>query len=694
MPQYLAPGVYIEEVATGPTPIAGVGTSTVGAVGMTRRGPTIGRPTLVTNWGQFVRSFGGYLDLPAAFTESSRLPYAVEGFFANGGQRMYVMRVVASDASEASTVTNGVVRTRLVEDSVVAPAAGHNQVKLASLRGVDVESSIVLRMTKNGVTTTSGALTVDAVNRKTGVVTLGADPSATLVYEARYTTVFTDTSDLDVPNAAITRMGSPTDPVPAGSNSLTLTAANKGSWGRDIVIECRPESAGTTRFQALISGANEDNKVRVLATAGFYVGAWVEIDRGAHKTYRQVLSVDGPILTLSGNAIGATDLDPELASPDDYTTISTCEFGMVISVDGLTERYSGLTLAKVAGRFVTDSLAGSSLVVPSALPADTHPFLFPSGTDGLVIRLDTGGSDGTAPPDSVAIRGADGGPGLKTGLRALEEVDDVAILIAPGLTSGPVQDALVEQCERLKDRFAILDPALGPTGKPPVLDDIEGQRSRFDSSYAALYYPRISMLDSLTGGTVVVPPSGHIAGIYARVDDSRGVHKAPANEVIRDTLDLEATVTKGEHDVLNPLNINVIRNFRADRRGLRVYGARCVTDDANFRHISVRRLFIFLEESFDEGLQWVVFEPNDYRLWARVRQSVTIFLTRVWRDGALMGAKPQEAFYVRCDESTMSPDDILNGRLVMEIGVCPVRPAEFVIVRVSQWLGGFSVEEL
>jgi phage tail sheath protein FI len=292
------------------------------------------------------------------------------------------------------------------------------------------------------------------------------------------------------------------------------------------------------------------------------------------------------------------------------------------------------------------------------------------------------------------VRGADGGPGLKTGLRALEEVDDVAILIAPGFTSAAVQGALVEQCERLKDRFGVLDPALTPAGNPPGLTEIEDQRKGFDTSYAALYYPRISMLDALTGGSVVVPPSGHIAGIYARVDDSRGVHKAPANEVIRDTLDLEATVTRGEHDVLNPLNINVIRNFRADRRGLRVYGARCLTSDENFRYVSVRRLFIFLEESFDEGLQWVVFEPNDYRLWARVRQSVTIFLTRVWRDGALMGAKPEDAFYVRCDESTMSPDDILNGRLVLEIGVCPVRPAEFVVVRVSQWLGGFSVEEL
>jgi hypothetical protein len=349
----------------------------------------------------------------------------------------------------------------------------------------------------------------------------------------------------------------------------------------------------------------------------------------------------------------------------------------------------------VPGRQLTEKLASSTLIEQfDPMPADTHPFLFPSGPDGLRIKLGTGGSDGAAPPDAVAVKGADLGPGQKTGLRALEEVDEVAILAAPGLTAPAVQDALIEQCERLKDRFAILDPAPTAAGGTPGVPEIIDQRQRFDTSYAALYYPRIDMLDALTGATILAPPSGHVAGIYARVDDSRGVHKAPANEVIRDTQDLEVTITKGEHDVLNPLNINVIRNFRADRRGLRVYGARCLTSDENFRYINVRRLFIFVEESLDEGLQWVVFEPNDERLWARVRQSVTIFLTRVWRDGALMGTKPEEAFFVRCDDSTMSDDDKLNGRLVLEIGIAPVRPAEFVIVRIAQWLGGSAVQEL
>jgi phage tail sheath protein FI len=185
-----------------------------------------------------------------------------------------------------------------------------------------------------------------------------------------------------------------------------------------------------------------------------------------------------------------------------------------------------------------------------------------------------------------------------------------------------------------------------------------------------------------------------MAGIYARVDNTRGVHKAPANEVIRGITDLELFVSKAHQEVLNPRGINVLRDLRSDRRGLRVYGARCLTAEANWIYVNVRRLFIFLEESIDEGTQYAVFEPNDERLWARLRDSVSIFLTGVWRDGALMGSKPEEAYFVVCDRNTMSDDDVLNGRLVMEIGIAPVRPAEFVIIRIGQWLGGSTVQEL
>jgi phage tail sheath protein FI len=225
---------------------------------------------------------------------------------------------------------------------------------------------------------------------------------------------------------------------------------------------------------------------------------------------------------------------------------------------------------------------------------------------------------------------------------------------------------------------------------------VQDYRSDYDTKYAAIYYPWITVRDPLVKDNRDIPPSGHMIGIYARVDVDRGVHKAPANEVIRGIVELEELVNKREQDILNPspVNINVLRDFRKSNRGLRVWGARCITSDTDWKYINVRRLFIFVEESIDEGTQWVVFEPNDEPLWARVRQSVTNFLTRVWRDGALQGATAEEAFFVKCDRTTMTQDDIDNGRLIMLVGIAAVKPAEFVIIRIGQKAGGAEIEEL
>ena len=184
-----------------------------------------------------------------------------------------------------------------------------------------------------------------------------------------------------------------------------------------------------------------------------------------------------------------------------------------------------------------------------------------------------------------------------------------------------------------------------------------------------------------------IPPAGHVVGIYARTDIERGVHKAPANEVVRGIVGLQRLLTKGEHDILNPypMNVNVIRDFRPDSRGIRVYGGRVITSDSDWKYVNVRRLIIFIEASIDRGLQWVVFEPNAEPLWARVRRSIGNFLTLVWRNGALEGTKPEEAFFVKCDRTTMTETDIQSGRLIAVVGVAPVRPAEFVIVRIGLW---------
>jgi phage tail sheath protein FI len=307
--------------------------------------------------------------------------------------------------------------------------------------------------------------------------------------------------------------------------------------------------------------------------------------------------------------------------------------------------------------------------------------LFPAPRLTLWTKLAGGldNNDQLTPDDFV---GVDGGSGQRTGIQALEDIDEVSIILAPGMWSSTVQNALIQQCEQMKDRFAILDsPRLdGPTS----VQDVQAFRAPLDSKYAALYYPWLDVRDPSVQQTVVAPPSGHVAGIYARVDVERGVHKAPANEVIRGIVQIDQQVTKREQDLLNPfpVNINVLRFF--PDRGNRVWGARVVTSDPPWKYVNVRRLFIFLESSLDVGTQWVVFEPNDEPLWARVRASVANFLTTVWRSGALQGVTAGEAFFVKVDRTTMTQDDIDNGRLIILVGVAPVKPAEFVIFRIQQ----------
>jgi phage tail sheath protein FI len=691
MSQYLAPGVYVEEVESGPPPIAGVGTNTAGFVGATRRGPIEGPPTLVTSYADFVRAFGGAFDFGSAWAGWQDLPPAMRGFFDNGGQRAFVARIAPTAAATASATLKGGLVTRLTANTVVnQPTA-----RVRDLRGIQYGTTVQLVMVKDGISTTSGVLTVNGINRDTGQLTFTNPVSATDVFEAAYTTVFTDlaAAALDATNHPVA-LASPTAAKP---DTLQLQASSRGTWGADVGIVPSVQSAARSVLAAFVSGALNDNQLRLQSTAGFYVNAWVEIDRGHTKRYLRVVSVAGQVLHVDGPALAAADVAPEAGFTD--TRISTCEFGLAVSyVDPVEhvivqETYGGLTLENVPGRYYVDRLAASSLVATTGpAPAATHPFLFPCAPDGLTAKLG-GGSD--VVPSDLDVVGYDNGPNHKSGLLAVEEVDEVAILAAPGLTSQTVQNALIDQCERLLDRFAVLDPVSGTSNTPATLTQIEAQRNLYDTKYAALYYPRIVIADPVNAGqTRVVAPSGHVLGVYSRVDERRGVHKAPANEVVQGILDVETAVSKGMQEILNPLNINVIRDLRSMQRGLRIYGARCATSDSEWNYVNVRRLFIFIEESLDQGTQWVVFEPNDQRLWARVKDSVTLFLTRVWRDGALMGAKPEQAFFVNVDRTTMSDDDILNGRLVMEIGIAPVRPAEFVVIRIGQWLGGSSVQEI
>ena len=266
-------------------------------------------------------------------------------------------------------------------------------------------------------------------------------------------------------------------------------------------------------------------------------------------------------------------------------------------------------------------------------------------------------------------------------LDGFRAVDEIAIVAVPGSLNANIQGALLDHCENAGDRFAILDGQRATSYTPA---DIQG--SVRDSDYAALYFPWISVYDPVTNANIFAPPSGHLAGIYSRVDTQRGVHKAPANEVIRGAAGVEARLSKADQDGLNPDGINVIRAFNGN---ITVWGGRTLGGDANteWKYINVRRLFLFLRESIDEGTQWVVFEPNTQNLWAKITRNITAFLTTVWRAGALFGSTPQEAFFVKCDAETNPPEVRDLGQVVTEIGVAVVKPAEFVIFRISQWAG-------
>lgn len=282
----------------------------------------------------------------------------------------------------------------------------------------------------------------------------------------------------------------------------------------------------------------------------------------------------------------------------------------------------------------------------------------------------------------------------RTGINGFESVDDIRLVVCPDIMAGydgsqeakervrGIQKAIVDHCELMKYRFAILDT---PSGLNPqeVMEWLEFLN--IDSSYAGLYYPWVEVQDINNGGTKLIPPSAHIAGVYNRVDSERGVHKAPANEVLRGVVSMEIDVSRREQDFLNPKGINCIRPFAG--RGLRIWGARTLSSDGSWRYINVRRLFIFVAASMDQGLQWAVFEPHDATLWAKVRRDVDAFLRNVWGSGALFGNTPSEAYYVKCD-GELNPAEVRDaGQLIIEVGISPVKPAEFVIFRLSQWAG-------
>lgn len=517
MPEYLSPGVYIEEISTKAKPIEGVGTSTAGFVGETERGPQ--RAKLVTSWLDFQRWYGDVLPMP----NGSHLPYAVEGFFSNGGKRCFIARVASNDAVAAGRIID----------------------------------------------------------------------------------------------------------------TLQFSAVGNGTWGNRVLIRIKEGTKHTA--------AKPKFRVSIVY-------------------YRELPDLGTFVDPLDGDEV----TNPARREPD-----AVEDYDNLTHVEGASNNV--VEVINAASRLVRCWWTGGGAARPGDVEFKDTPL--ENGSDGAAVPDldDYEGEEGpihpTAPDDLL---------GRDTGLLALSRVDEVAILAAPDeVRITGLRAKVIEQCELLKDRFAVCSADRGET-------NLVGLNPPQDTTFAAFYYPWIQIYDAANSSLQIIPATGHIVGVYARTDIERGVHKAPANAVLRGARNMEFAVPKGKQDILNPKGVNCIRDFRSDGRGIRVWGARTMSSDPEWRYVSVRRLFLFVEESIEEGTQWVVFEPNHEPTWAKVTRSITNFLIRVWRSGGLQGVTQDEAFFVKCDRTTMTQDDIDNGRLICYIGIAPVKPAEFVIFRISQ----------
>lgn len=461
---------------------------------------------------------------------------------------------------------------------------------------------------------------------------------------------------------------------------LEIEAKNPGSWGNTIILTF--ESASDSKTQILEDMG--EGRYRLKSAAGFDQGDIVAVEGAGETQYGVVKNVTGDIVTFDTPFEGEVVDDKLLPQ----ITIHTCEMDVVVDHEGDVEKYPKVSFNALAPSFIEKVMSKSEIVLLKAkpessavAPIDIVKQVF--GKEGEKIKVSlAGGTNGTASKltDDDFI-GQDKGPSARTGIQAFLDNSEVNIMAVPGIVSANVQLSLVNHCEKLASRFAVLDMPM--TAKSVA--DIMQHRDIVDSDYCAMYHPWLKVFDPLDKKDTFIPPSGSVIGIYARSDNSRGVHKAPANEVVANCTGLMVNYNVSEQDLLNPKGVNLIRRFPG--AGIRVWGARTASSKALWKYINVRRLFIYLEESIKANTNWVVFEPNDTALWSRVKRTIELFLEGMWRSGALVGGSTDEAFFVDIGPNTMTQDDIDNGRLICIIGVAPVKPAEFVIFRITQKTG-------
>ena len=539
------------------------------------------------------------------------------------------------------------------------------------------------------------------------------------------------TAELVTLQSALARSHPAGSAVVARDPLVDIEAIDAGSWGNRLRVSVKDDDPGLVNRTTLATIVNPTT-IRLASRSGVQPGTVLELADavsgavlGDPVKVRSVDRVTGNIL-LAGTGLAAPQQvlgalvrsreftlevlllrQPDPATPSRNEQVIDREVFRNLSLDPRHSNYVERVVGAIGGPLRTwdHRPEGSSLYIRVADTATT-PATAESvrlGPELLVDRMPDGrlvaarqqldavvGDDSIGSLTDSHYLGADDiDPEKRTGLQSLRNVEDVSIVAIPGQVSARLQQGVIDHCELMRYRFAVLDSRPEPQD---TISDAQDQRQQFDTKYAALYYPWLTIPDPFPANLAdvhdyAIPPSGHLLGVYARTDIDRGVHKAPANEVVRGITGLRRKVNREQQDILNPYpsNINVIRDFRDNNRGIRVYGGRVITSDPDWKYVNVRRLLIFIEASVERGLQWVVFEPNSEPLWARVQRSITNFLTVVWRNGALEGTSPEEAFFVRCDRTTMTQTDIDNGRLIVQVGVAPVKPAEFVIVRIGLW---------
>ncbi len=669
------PGVYIEEFAPG-APIQGVGTSTAAFIGVAVMGP-LNEPTKITSWDNFRAVFGMQ---PA---QGTFLWYAVRGFFENGGQVCYVVRA-----------SNGSYQAMTLNDRTVAP--GRPVVTLRARQpgaaGIGVSIADAPLLTNVPVYRPRGLLAA-AVAAGAMEVTLNVDGAVAAP----------DVANRFKPGDEVSFSAGTDRRVISSINGATVrfTLALSTALAAGATMRLANAAAGTRTIRLRPTGAGP------LPPGQLVPGSILSVAQGANVDAQVVESVTSDVLTegaqggqgpmsyrvtfRTGLAI-QLDLDPAAANAP---TATSTELDMTVTLGAVNVVYDRLGMDPAHPRYLVAIVNNDAGGLLTATLVEPPP---PNSVANAIPRTGAAAPTNPAQNGSAENLATLTSGNFTTAIDTLRPIDDVNFIAVPDRPTAAAQlmstvhQALIAHCELLADRFAVLD---GDPGVPLFgAVSLEQQRRGLDSTrgYAALYAPWLRVVPSNDGPPILVPPAGHVCGIFARSDSVRGVHKAPANEIVNGALGVERRISLIEQGQLNLLGVNIVQVFQDGRRPV-LWGARTTATDTNWQYVNIRRLFLYLEESIQEGIRWAVFEPNDLALWQKLKRTLTDFLLRAWRDGALFGAKASDAFYVRIDEVLNPFSEQQLGRLHIEIGVRPSYPAEFIVVRIGIWDGGADVTE-